>query len=156
MIVELGFAHRNPVEAAVVEATETGPCLRRGAHEPRGPIDSRQLARALAERKKLHYVDLDVFEADRSPSPCFQPEEARRYGGVPIAFVDERTLLVTCDNPANVVGLDDVRMTTGYDVRAAISAPEDIAGPITSSQAARTRSRRSRSRWRTKATWRSR
>ncbi len=129
MIVELGFADRNAVEAAVVEATETG----RASGEvlmSRGDIDSRQLARALAERNQLDHVDLDVFEVDPVAIALLSTEEARRYGVVPIAFVDERTLLVTCDNPANVVGLDDVRMTTGYDVRAAISAPEDIAGLI--------------------------
>jgi type IV pilus assembly protein PilB len=125
VVVELGFADRNTVEAAVVEAQEIGAPVGQ-VLIARGAIDSRQLARALAERNQLDYVDLNVFEVDKGAANLISAEEARRFRVIPIRFIDELTLLVAYAEPENVIGLDDIRMATGYDVRAAVSAPEDI------------------------------
>jgi type IV pilus assembly protein PilB len=129
VIVELGFADRNTVEAAVVEAQETGRQTGQVLLS-RGAVDSRQLAHALAERNQLEYVDLNTFEVDKGAANLISADEARRYRVIPVSFLDEGTLLVACAEPENVVGLDDVRLATGYDVRAAVSAPEDIEALI--------------------------
>jgi len=117
------------VEAAVDEARENGRTVGQVLLS-RGVIDSRQLANALAERNQLDYVDLNAFEVDKGAANLISTEEARRYRVIPIRFLDERTLLVACAEPENVIGLDDLRMATGYAVRAAVSAPEDIEALI--------------------------
>jgi type IV pilus assembly protein PilB len=128
VVVELGFADRETVEtiAAATNGGKIGLALVRG-----GVIDSRQLARALAERNGLDYVDLNVFAVDHGAASLIGGADARRFRAVPIGFHDEGTLLVACAEPENVIGIDDIRLATGFDVRQAVSAPEDIDALIT-------------------------
>ena len=125
VVVELGFADRNTVEAvaatATAEGATIGPALIAG-----GVVDSRQLAHALAERNGLDYVDLNVFVADHGAASLISGSDARRFRAIPIAFHDESTLLVACAEPENVIGFDDIRLATGLAVRPAVSSPEDI------------------------------
>jgi type IV pilus assembly protein PilB len=44
--------------------------------------------------------------------------------------VDKRTLLVAMTDPSNVLAVDDVAIMTGYEVRVAVAAPEDIVALI--------------------------
>jgi type IV pilus assembly protein PilB len=89
-------------------------------------VNSHQLARALAERNGLDYVDLNEFEVDKGAAHLLDPSKARRYRTIPIAFMGERTLLVATADPANVLALDDITMATGYEVRRAVASAEDI------------------------------
>ena len=125
VVVELGFADRNTVEAVAAQATADGWTIG-PALVASGAVDSRQLAHALAERNGLDYVDLNVFVADQGAASLISSSEARRFRAIPIAFHDESTLLVACAEPENVIGFDDIRLATGLAVRPAVSAPEDI------------------------------
>ena len=51
--------------------------------------------------------------------------EARRFQAIPVAFLDSDTILVATSNPANVLGLDDIAMRTGYKVRRAVASRPD-------------------------------
>jgi type IV pilus assembly protein PilB len=123
--VELGFVDRELVEQVMVKERE--------AHVPTGAllvdsglIDSAQLARILAERNSLDYVDLNEFEVDQSAASLIDAAEARRCRAVPIALLDDGVLLVATADPSNVLGADDLAMATGYEVRRAIATPEGI------------------------------
>jgi type IV pilus assembly protein PilB len=130
VVVALGFADRETVEAVAAQAAAEGRAI--GPElVASGVIDSRQLARALAERNGLDYVDLNVFAADHGAASLISAAEARRFRAIPIAFHDEGTLLVACAEPENVIGFDDIRLATGLDVRPAVSSPEDIDALIT-------------------------
>ena len=72
VIVELGFADRERVEAAVAEAREDGRRTGQVLLDS-GVVDSRQLARALAERNGLDYVDLSLFEVDKGAATLITP-----------------------------------------------------------------------------------
>ena len=120
VIVELGFATREKVDEAADLARRDGRPTGEVLVET-GTVNTVQLAQALAERSGLPYVDLNVFETDRAAANLIAAKEAQRCGGVPIAFVDESTVLVATPNPANVVGFDDISMLTGYGVRIAVS-----------------------------------
>ena len=125
VVVDLGYADREDVEAAVATAV----AARRPVGQvmvDAGIVNSDQLARALAERNGLPYANLNMFEVDRGAASLVSPLEARRYRAVPISFVDEQTLLVATSNPANVVGRDDIAMATGYDVQLAVTSPEHL------------------------------
>jgi type IV pilus assembly protein PilB len=91
-----------------------------------GILDSAQLARALAERNSLDYVDLNVFEVDQGAVNLVDPVEARRSRAVPIAFLESGGLLVATHDPSNVLGSDDIAMATGREVRRAIATPEGV------------------------------
>ena len=94
------------------------------------PSSSDQLARALADRNGLDYVDLNVFDVDKGAANLVSATEARRFRAIPVAFLDSGTILVATSNPANVLGFDDIAMATGYKVRPAVASPEDIEAVI--------------------------
>jgi type IV pilus assembly protein PilB len=127
--VELGFVDRELMEQVMARERE--------AHVPMGAllveaglIDSAQLARMLAERNSLDYVDLNEFEVDQGAANLIDAAEARRCRAVPIAFLDDGVLLVATADPSNVLGADDIALTTGYEVRRAVATPEGIEALI--------------------------
>jgi type IV pilus assembly protein PilB len=127
--VELGFVDRELMEQVMAKE--------RQAHVPIGTllvesglIDSAQLARILAERNSLDYVDLNEFEVDQGAANLIDASEARRCRAVPIAFLEGEALLVATADPSNILGADDISMSTGRAVRRAIATPEGIEALI--------------------------
>jgi type IV pilus assembly protein PilB len=129
VIAELGFAKREVVEAAVELARRsnelTGEVLINS-----GVITAEQLSRALAERHGLEYIDFSVFTPDMGAANLIDANAAKRYSAVPVAFLDERTLLVAMADPANILAIDDIAMMTHYDVHRAVATEEDVAAVI--------------------------
>jgi type IV pilus assembly protein PilB len=126
IVVDLGLATREDVEAAVqqarVEGRSTGDML-----VARGTLTSDELARVLAERFSVDYVDLGVFSVDMNAAHLIASDAARRYEAVPIGYLDERTLLLATADPGNIVAFDDITMKTGLDVRPVVASREDLA-----------------------------
>ncbi|HET6830495.1 MAG TPA: GspE/PulE family protein [Solirubrobacterales bacterium] len=129
VIVELGFADRGIVEATVALAREDGRPIGQALVES-NIIDSTQLARALAARNGLEYVDLNSFEVDHGAANLIGSAEARRYRAIPIGFVDEDALLVATADPANLFGLDSIGIATERKVRPVVTTPEDLEALI--------------------------
>jgi type IV pilus assembly protein PilB len=71
-------------------------------------------------------VDLNEFEVDQGATSLIDATEARRCRAVPIAFLEGGILLVATADPANVLGADDIALSTGYEVRRAITSPQGI------------------------------
>jgi type IV pilus assembly protein PilB len=129
VIVELGFAEREPVEAAVAAARTSGKTPERMLLE-QATITPDQLARATAERFGLDHLDLNAFKIDMGAANLVNPSAAKRYEAAPVAFLDDRTLLVAMVDPANVLAVDDMAIMTGYQVQPAVASAEDIAALI--------------------------
>ncbi len=128
--IDLGFTDRERVEA--VMAREDGSPKPVGELlVEQGVIDADQLARILAERNSLPYVDLNTFEVDQGAANLVDSSEARRYKAIPIAFLDGGGLLVAISDPSNVLGPDNIAMATGYEVRRAVATPDAINALIT-------------------------
>jgi type IV pilus assembly protein PilB len=127
LLVELGFATPEQVQAAVATARETSRATGRVLVEE-GAISADQLAQALALRLGMHHVDLASFPVDMSAANLLDPSVARRHDALPIGWLDDgRTLLVAMADPGNVLALDDIGLLTGVDVRPAIATPQDVA-----------------------------
>jgi type IV pilus assembly protein PilB len=126
VLVELGFADRMRVDQAIEQgrARGMGPdqILLEGGH-----ITQDQLARAIAERHGLDHLDLAQFPVDMAAANLLGTSAAKRYEACPVAYVDERTLLVAMADPANVLAIDDIAIMTGLEVRAAVASREDVA-----------------------------
>ncbi len=129
VIVDLGFADRARVDAAIGEARALGKTPERVLIEA-GSLTADQLARATAERYGLDHLDLNVYRVDMAAANLISPSAAKRYEAVPVAYVNERTLLVAMADPANVLAVDDIAMMTGLEVRAAVASLEDISALI--------------------------
>jgi type IV pilus assembly protein PilB len=125
VIVDLGFANREAVERSVElarsEGTTTGQSLLAS-----GVVTRDQLARAVAERYGVDFVDLNLASIDPGAASLVDAAVLRRHRVVPIGFLDERNLIVAMADPANVLAIDDLAMMTGYEIRRAVATGEDI------------------------------
>jgi type IV pilus assembly protein PilB len=123
--VDLGFADRLTVEEAVAAARAQGRPTGLVLVE-RGVLRHDQLARVVAERFGLDYVDLSVFDLDMGAVSLLSAETAKRYQAVPVGFGEDGSLLLAMANPTNVLTIDDIAMLTGRRVRAAAASVEDL------------------------------
>jgi type IV pilus assembly protein PilB len=130
VVVELGFAEKETVAHAVEAARAAGVPAERMLLDQQA-ITPEQLARAIAERYGLDHIDLGVFKVDMSAANLLSAAAAKRYGAVPVSYIDEHTLLLAMSDPANVLAVDDVALLTHLDVRPAVASAEDVAALIT-------------------------
>jgi type IV pilus assembly protein PilB len=129
VIVDLGFACREAVDEAVATAREQGKMTGQVLIES-GVMRQDQLARALAERFGLDYIDLSVFPIDMGAAHLVNVPVAKRYQAVPVGFMPHRTVLLAMADPTNLLTLDEMAMIMGMKVRPAAAAPDDIAALI--------------------------
>jgi type IV pilus assembly protein PilB len=125
VVVDLGFADRDTVEEAVRIAREQG----RPTGEvlvAQGALRPDQLARVVAERFGLDYIDLSVYDLDMGAVHLIGADAAKRYRAVPVGFSEDGTLLLAMADPTNVLTIDDVAMITGRRVRVAVASVEDL------------------------------
>jgi len=125
VIVDLGFADRETVEQAVSAARAQGRPTGQVLVE-RGVLRHDQLARAVAERFGLDFVDLAVYDLDMGAVNLIRAETAKRYQAVPVGYTDDGTLLLAMADPTNVLTIDDVAMMTGRRVRVVAASVEDL------------------------------
>jgi type IV pilus assembly protein PilB len=130
VVVDLGFASREAVEEAVIAARSQGKPTGRMLVDM-GILRHDQLARVVAERFGLDYLDLSVYELDMGAVNLLSVEAIKRYQAVPVGFVDDGTLLLAMADPTNVLTVDDIAMITGRRVRAAAASVEDLSLLIT-------------------------
>ena len=129
VIVELNYAPRERVDAAVEEGKSSGRTPEQVLVES-GAITSDHLARATAQRFGLYHVDLNVYKPDVGALNLINPQAAKRFNAVPIGFDQAGALLVAMADPSNVIALDDLKLMTGHEVQPVVSSPDDIAGLI--------------------------
>jgi type IV pilus assembly protein PilB len=129
VIVDLGLVEREAVKAAIDEGRRSGKMPADVLIE-QGMLTTDGLSRAIAERHGLDHLDLGIFQPDMGAANLITIPAAKRYEAVPVAFIDDRTLLVATAEPANVLALDDIALLTGKDIRPAVTSREDILGLI--------------------------
>jgi type IV pilus assembly protein PilB len=130
VLVDLGFVERERAQAAIEQARSAGRPPERVLLDAKA-ITAEQLSRAIAERYGLDHVDLGVFKVDMAAANLLSASSAKRYNAVPVAQIDEQTLLLAMADPANVLAIDDIALLTRLDVKPAVASAEDISALIT-------------------------
>ncbi|HXB63593.1 MAG TPA: ATPase, T2SS/T4P/T4SS family [Solirubrobacteraceae bacterium] len=125
VVVDLGFADRNAVEQAV-EAARTQRKPTGQVLVEQGVLRQDQLARVVAERFGLDYVDLSVYEPDMGAVNLLSAEAIKRYQAVPVRFMEDGALLLAMADPTNILSIDDIAMITSRRVRVAATSAEDV------------------------------
>jgi len=125
VLVELGYASLERVQQAVEEARTAGRRPEQLLLE-QGAVTGDQLSRATAERYGLDHIDLTAYQVDMAAANLIPVNTARRYGAIPVGFVNKETLLLAIADPSNVLAVDDIQMATSLDCRVAVAAEEDI------------------------------
>jgi type IV pilus assembly protein PilB len=134
-----GAPRRSAIDSLVAHELITPEYAQRAAQVARGrgstierflvdeaTVTAEQLARAYADAFGLDHVDLATFQIDMSAANLVPATAARRWGAVPVGYVDDSTLLVAIADPANVLAIEDIQLTTGLDVQRAVASGEDI------------------------------
>src|ERR1700761_4990308 len=129
VLVELGYVDQARVAHATEKARAAGLAPERVLLDD-GAITAEQLSHAVAERYGLDHLDLGVFKIDMGAVNLLSASAAKRYSAVPVAYVDEHTVMVAMSDPANVLAVDDIALMTHLDVKPAVAAAEDIAALI--------------------------
>lgn len=129
ILVNKGLINREQLDAALKKQEKTSRRLGEILVEER-TLTQDQLNGALAERLGVESIELGEYDIDSLAATMVPEKLARRYGAVPVKFVDENTLLVAMVDPTNVFAIDDLRMMTGYDIKPAIASAEDVFGKI--------------------------
>src|ERR1700676_4029175 len=125
VIVDLGFADYDTVEEAVAVARSEGRPTGMVLIE-QGVLRHDQLARVVAERFGLDFVDLAVYELDMGAVNLLSADAAKRYQAVPVGYAGDGVLLLAMADPTNVLTIDDIAMMTGQRVRPAAASVEDL------------------------------
>ncbi|HTB71136.1 MAG TPA: ATPase, T2SS/T4P/T4SS family [Solirubrobacteraceae bacterium] len=125
VVVDLGFADRQTVDEAVETARAQGRPTGLVLVEE-GVLRHDQLARVVAERFGLDYVDLAVYDLDMGAVNLLGHDASKRYQAVPIGFGEDGAVLLAMADPTNVLTIDDVAMMTGRRVRPVAASVEDL------------------------------
>jgi type IV pilus assembly protein PilB len=126
VLLDLGYVSQARVLKAVEDARLAGRPPERMLLEER-EISAEQLSHAIAERYGLDHLDLAVFTVDMAAANLLSATAARRYGAIPVAYIDEQTVLLAMSDPANVLAVDDIALLTRMDVKPAVASEDDIA-----------------------------
>jgi type IV pilus assembly protein PilB len=129
VIVDMSLVTREAMDSAVETARNQSSTPERVLVEA-GTLTPDGLARALAERYGLDHIDLSIFPVDPAAVSLVTSQAAKRYQAVPVAYVDQRTLLVAMSDPSNVLAVDDIAIMTGCEVRVAVASPQDVSDLI--------------------------
>jgi type IV pilus assembly protein PilB len=134
LLVRSGAIEPDALDQALAEQEESGLRLGELLIE-RGLVTRTAVARALAEQHSLEFVDLGVTPIDADAVALLPSSLARRYGAVPIRFLDDGALLVAVSDPTNVVHADDLRLALGVPIRVGVAAADAVTAAITRADA---------------------
>jgi len=95
-----------------------------------GDLTEVDLARTLAEHHRLDYVDLDVFQTDRQAAALIEPDVARRFGAVPIAFLPGGEVVIALYDPNGSTAVLEFAQLTQRVIQPAVASRSQIEALI--------------------------
>ncbi len=90
-----------------------------------GYATEKDVMEALAQQMNVPFIDFDVVKIDDAVQSLVPPEMQEKHGVIPVRL-DGRTLTVAMKDPKNLIALDDLRMRTGYQIRAVLASEAQI------------------------------
>jgi len=128
LLVEQGVITQEQLAEALEAASTAGSSLI-AALDQLGHVGETEVAKAVAERMGLDFVDLGAYDIDPNAATSLSSDLARRHNVLPIKVEDDHLLLAMSD-PANLIAIDDLRIVTGYEVRPVVAAESDLQQAI--------------------------
>jgi type IV pilus assembly protein PilB len=95
-----------------------------------GAASRAQIARVLAEQHELEYVELEFSSIEIEAALLLPENLARRYGALPVRFLDDGFVLVAVADPTNVMFSDELRLALGMPVRVCVASFDAIEQAI--------------------------
>ena len=129
ILKEMGLVTDEQVESAIGRQKETRKRLGQLLLED-GVVTQLDLTKALAQKFGVSFLDLTSTRFDAAATAYIDEKLARRYGAVPVRFLDDGTLLVAMVDPQNLPAQEDLAIITGFQIQPAIASEEDVFGAI--------------------------
>ena len=90
-----------------------------------GYVSPADLARALAKRLRLEYVELTEKDVDRSVTTVVESKVLRKHNMLPLRLENGR-LVVAMGDPTNFYAIEDLRMLSGYPITPVVAVGDEI------------------------------
>ena len=90
-----------------------------------GVASSEGIARILAARHRLPLVDLGLTGVDQTAAKHIQMHVLERVGAIPYSFENE-VLRIAVSDPANLHGIDELRLATRYPIELGVGSRDGI------------------------------
>lgn len=129
LLIKNNIVSEEQLAEALERRKQTGSSLGRVLLEM-GFVKENQLAEVIAHELGLEYIDLLDYKINIQATTSIEESMAQRYTVIPIDFDEDGKLVVAMADPTNIYALDDIRLTTGYEVKPVVSAKEDITNAI--------------------------
>jgi len=97
--------------------------------EDLGYADETKVAQAVAEQMGLAFVDVGSYDVDPHAATLVPQELMRKYLVLPVRVEDDE-LIVAMADPANIFAIDDLRIVTRREIRAAVATETDLVSAI--------------------------
>ncbi len=88
-------------------------------------ISNEKILELIANSLGTEVIDLSMVELNQETIDLIDPDQARTYGLIPLAF-DGSTMTVTYKNPLDYQTADELSFSLGYDIFSMISSDEQI------------------------------
>ena len=96
-----------------------------------GYVTEEDVQLALAAQVGMEPVDLAKFDVPKEVIALVPAQVAHTYKIVPIDYEPSTKLLsIVLDNPANFQATDDLKVLMGFQIKACIATPEEVAGAL--------------------------
>ena len=128
VLVEQDVITQEQLAHALETASGTGKSLI-ATLDDLGYVSEVAIAKVVAERMDLEYVDLGIYDIDPNAATSLSADLARRHNVLPLR-VENGELLLAMSDPANLIAIDDLRIVTGYEVRPVVAAESDLRNAI--------------------------
>jgi type IV pilus assembly protein PilB len=129
ILQEMGLVTQEQVESALERQKETRKRLGQLLLDD-GIVTQLDLTKALAQKFGVSFLDLTSTRFDGAATAYIDERLARRYGAVPVRFLEDQTLLVAMIDPQNLPAQEDLAIITGFPIQPAIASEEDVFGAI--------------------------
>ena len=129
ILKEMGLVTDEQVELALGRQKETRKRLGQLLLDD-GIVTQLDLTKALAQKFGVSFLDLTATRFDGAATAYIDEKLARRYGAVPVRFLEDNTLLVAMVDPQNLPAQEDLAIITGFPIQPAIASEEDVFGAI--------------------------
>ncbi len=129
ILKDMGLVTDEQVESAIARQKETRKRLGQLLLDD-GIVTQLDLTKALAQKFGVSFLDLTATRFDGAATAYIDEKLARRYGAVPVRFLDDGTLLVAMVDPQNLPAQEDLAIITGFPIQPAIASEEDVFAAI--------------------------
>ena len=128
LLLDVGLISQEQLNQALNIQRETGKKLGEVFNDE-NIVSEIQIIEALEIQLGVPHLDISKFPVEVEAVKLIDESLAKRYGLIPISK-DGKTLTVAMSDPTNIFAMDDIRMSTNFEIKPVISTKKSIENAI--------------------------